>query len=232
MASKKQANRYWFPADFWDRPKSKERGDTGSDAAVKIYHAVGFALSTWEEVEHTLADLFILMMECRTGSKNEVAARRAYGSIDSNSGRRKIIEAVAEVYFFRAWSNPYLQKPTLELIKEVESAARRRDDIAHGRAVKNEKISIKGREHFGSFLFAANYHNTRSSAFPDFSDPLGHMRADYRYTSDDIVTIAKKFGELNFKIHEYSVLIQNKDDFSPLIKRGRPVPPPPKTTKD
>jgi hypothetical protein len=105
-------------------PTSENRGDVQS---ATVHEAVGYALSNWELMEEKLAELYLAL----AGAPND-PVRRAFGSIESNSGRRKAIEAAAEAYFGRYWEDDEVRRAFRVLIKAVEWAAKRRDDIAHG----------------------------------------------------------------------------------------------------
>lgn len=76
--------------EHWNSPPSKEYGDVTDDA---VFLAVGRALSTWEEIEVALANMFALFVESYSD-----AAKRAFGAISSSSGRREALENAAEMF--------------------------------------------------------------------------------------------------------------------------------------
>jgi hypothetical protein len=117
-----------FTVQYWDRQTASEKGDPNGDM---IAQAVGYALSESELADQALSELFVTMTECTTSVTYNVV-RRAYGSIESNSGRRNAIMAAAEVYFGAYWDNKFVRQFLVDIINAVQWASRRRDDIAHG----------------------------------------------------------------------------------------------------
>jgi hypothetical protein len=189
-----------FPKDYWDRPPldPKDRGDPSGDA---IYRAVGLALSRWEEAENVLAHIFGIMSECQTAT-SQMAAQRAFGSIETSTGRRKMLAAVAEVYFGHSWTEKAVKGPFNHLIEAFAAASGRRDDIAHGIA---RCITINGNPR-GWFLWPAEYNTGRNalSRGTDPADLLSIMPGRFRYTSATIMDFAKRFGALMMKAVEYA----------------------------
>jgi hypothetical protein len=121
------------------------------------------------------------------------AAARAYGAVESNSGRRKVILAAAEVFFGKDWEG-VVKKAFTRLIDAVEWAASRRDDIAHG-IVTRWNVDAVDR---GYFHTPPRYNTGRTHAFIDVerveTDRLATTQAKYLYTSEDINGIGEKFG--------------------------------------
>jgi len=185
-----------FPKGHWDRPVPEPRGDHNADA---IFHAVGSALTAWENAECALAMLFQVMSRAETPNAHN-ALRRAFGSIESGAGRRKALEATAEIYFAPYWEDPKVKKPFKALMTAFELGSQRRDEIAHGMA-----YSVAGDNHdLGAFLFPSEYNTQRT--FPWMTsgdDPFGFTRARYRYTSTMIRGFAIKFGELWGAVIDY-----------------------------
>ena len=89
-----------FTELYWKRPPNENQGDADTH---KIYEAVGYALTSWELMEEMLADLYLAVVKSSKASNDPV--RRAFGSIESNSGRRKAIDATAEAYFGELWDD-------------------------------------------------------------------------------------------------------------------------------
>jgi hypothetical protein len=80
----------------WDVPTPLPLGDNRVD---DTFTAVGRALSSWEQVEESLADLFALF----TGSVRQFPdispAIRAYGSVISFKGRTDMVQAAGQSFF-------------------------------------------------------------------------------------------------------------------------------------
>src|SRR5437016_4893458 len=83
----------------WDIPPIPETANADPD---DIFRAVGGALSGWESVEHTLADIFTLLVEAKPPPVPfdiMTPAARAYGSVVSFQARSAMVEAAARVFF-------------------------------------------------------------------------------------------------------------------------------------
>jgi len=169
---------------------------------------VGSALSQWEMADQALALLFGVFANCRD-STSHAAVSRAYGSIESNTGRRKAVEAAAEVYFSSWWDNKAVRQSVTDIINAVMWASRRRDDIAHGIAVG---ISID-HKNFGFFHMPPEYNTGRTHlGFGPEGDPLRTVRARYRYTAEDINLLEGKFRELWDELTKYWLEVTRRDD--------------------
>jgi hypothetical protein len=188
-----------FPKDYLARPKidSKARGDATPD---EIFHAVGLALTQSESAECALAMLFQVLSGAEPAGAFH-ALRRAFGSIEHSAGRRKALEATAEIYFGAYWANPLIKKPFNAFIKAFERGSSRRDEIAHGMAYS----VVINNEQMGAFLFPAEYNTQRTFPFAGSvaDDPLAFSRAKYRYTAAIIRNFANAFGDLRTKVWEY-----------------------------
>src|SRR5215211_3239412 len=76
-----------------DRPeKFPERGD---DDVIRLYTAIGIALTHWEIAENAFAHLFGTLV---SPAKVSFPAERAYASVQSARGRKELILAAAEVF--------------------------------------------------------------------------------------------------------------------------------------
>jgi hypothetical protein len=201
-----------FGSEYWERPVPSKKGDQNPD---DIYRAVGWALSQWEKTDQELAGLFSVMSDVEDWFVVE-GVRRAYGAIESNSGRRKAVEAVAEVFFGNYWDEKLVRQSLMDIIQAVQRASRIRDDIAHG-IVRTDLIIDN--EDYGSFHMPPRYNTGRSYAFKQKEDgPLAFLRAKYRYTANDIVLFGRKFTELGDTIHAYLIsVIRKQDGTIPLI---------------
>jgi hypothetical protein len=183
------------PGEFWKDPEPKKTGDQEPDA---IYRAVGEFLSKWESLEQTFAFLFQRFVE---GSH---AAKRAYGAITANQGRRKAIEAAAEAYFVMDRpARKDLRDRFDRLMTHFEKAASKRNNIAH--AIVSQ-FSADGVPH-GSFLIPPEYNSNKTNLFPDPKkaavDPLSVL-ATYRFTSADIREFTERVVVFQTAAMEYA----------------------------
>lgn len=201
-----------FTEQYWAREPPSKKGDPDPNI---IAQAVGHALSRWEQADWALADLFLLMSECM-GTNSYNAVRRAYGSIESNSGRRNAVLAAAEIYFGAYWENKFVKQSLQDIINAVGWASRRRDDIAHGIIWGNIVVDHVS---YGAFLFPPEYNTGRTLAFmADTPDPLRFMRTKYRYTAANIAKWGSKFTKLRDAIIDYFKAIKREDGRFPVLE--------------
>lgn len=199
-----------FTPKYWERPAPREQGDSGAD---RIYHAVGCALSAWEEADQALAHLFLVLSEPST-AVTPGALLRTYGTIFGNAGRREAVTAVAEVALAQYWHVKPIKGSITNIKTAFENASSRRDDIAHGYALGS--IKVDNRE-YGAFLVPPEYNAKFTYPFMQAGE-LGFLKARYRYTSEDIYGFARKFNELRNTIFDYTAAIAKKEDGNrPLV---------------
>lgn len=181
------------PQAIWNRPAFKERGDSNAD---DIHKAIGMAISNWENLEEAFAVLFGLLVESRSP-----AAKRAYGAIASNSGRRDALAAAAEVYVHRKKLDDDYKASFDLLLGHFQLAAARRNEIVHGHVVR---FDFDGEDH-GAFLLPASYNTKKTEAFLTPSDDkYSFALADYRYTSEDVMTFTAKFASFTNLVSRFS----------------------------
>jgi hypothetical protein len=201
----------------WGRPEPRKQGDLDPD---RLFSAVGQALTNWEHVEQELAQLFMILISCDSPRTSETV-RRAFGAIEFNTGRRRAIEAAAEVFFGHHWNTA--KKDLDKLLKHVETGSRRRDDIAHGRVMT---ISTEG-TYRGGFLMPPEYNTGRTylSMNRDSGEPLDIYRAKYRFIAADVLSFASKFWELREETIRYFLsIIPNDGVFSPEFLERQKAP--------
>jgi hypothetical protein len=185
-----------FPKGYFARCRPSPVGDKEASAT---FHAVGLALTNWELAETALATLFYVLSNA-TEANALNAIRRAFGAIESSAGRRKAIEAAAEIYFAHDWKNKVVSEPFLGLMAAFKDASARRDEIAHG-IVHGMKVND---EELGCFLYPSEYNTQRTQAWiTSDADPFAFKRALYRYTSKNILEYAQKFFELHNHVWSY-----------------------------
>jgi hypothetical protein len=96
------------------------------------------------------------------------------------------------------------------LDKEIMRAAMRRNDIAHGKAIRLRLQSDPERD-CGAFLVAPQYMTARTEAWMPqdaLTDPWGILRSIYRYNAADIWELAGKFAQLHRKVWECLELVK------------------------
>ncbi|MGO8865347.1 MAG: hypothetical protein ACLQME_02490 [Alphaproteobacteria bacterium] len=113
------------PNDIWATPGIPAKGDENEEA---LYASIGRALSAWEQFEGLLAFLFAAFIIPEHDSE---AARRAYGSVVSFTGRADLLKSAAAI-LFRNFPNEKLQRELGTLLKTARRAAPQRNNIAHG----------------------------------------------------------------------------------------------------
>ena len=145
-----------FSEAYWERP---DAGNQGNPNASQVYEAVGFALTRWELMEEALAELYLALVGAPKASDNPT--RRAFGSIESNSGRRKAIDAAAEAFLGQHWNDKDIRAAFVWITYFVGTASKRRDDIAHGIVVRQV---IDGKD-YGYFLFPPDYNSLRTNIY-------------------------------------------------------------------
>jgi hypothetical protein len=178
------------------------------------------ALTAWENAEQALAKLYLVLTHVNEATAHN-AIRRTYGSIESNTGRRHAVMAVAEVYFSPYFGAEFVKRPFDERMLHVQQAAKRRDDVVHGHAFS---LTVDGKS-LGHFLFPVEYNNSRSNAIIDSSDsstnsPFTFLRGHFRYTADDIRLLAYKFSQLRNAIYEFMTLSAKKDGHIKIVSEG------------
>jgi hypothetical protein len=206
----KQAAQPLFPSDYWERPPPRTKGDATIES---IQLAVGQALNTWEYMEEELGHLCMLLANIKEDGKAWRTVYRLFGSIESSAGRRNALEALAEIYFWPNFEGK--NKSTFKrLMDAVSDASRRRDDLAHGKAIYHGSQSRDGEEReegeIDFFLVPSSYNTKRNRPFAKFPNtaglddyPFDMMRGDYRYIGEDIKGFIEKFRVLTGKISGY-----------------------------
>jgi hypothetical protein len=85
------------------------------------------------------------------------------------------------------------------LIRHIDCASERRDDIAHGHVIGTNR----DKEELGYFLMPPEYNARNTSAFIDIADvdlnPLALMGSKYRYAAADVNLFTTRFSELRTK---------------------------------
>ncbi len=179
---------------YWKRPASQPTGVENSDP---IYTAVGRTLSSWENVEEAITNLFMTLSQPATDA-SYMTVGRAFGSMMSGAARRSATEAAADIFFKLNPSSP--RGPFNQIIENTRKASVLRDDAAHGR------VSEVSKDRY--LLMPPSYNSTRTIASSKI-DPLGFEFAEYRYNADDLNTIWPKFNVLANAIGDYIQFIRS-----------------------
>lgn len=171
----------------WDRPPFPTKGD---DNIETTYAAVGAALSEWEHLE---IDLAILYSVLAGNGEESVEAQRAYGVVASFDARTGMIDAIAEVYFFRH-KDDATARSIAELTRDAGRFSGRRNDIAHGIVFPFSAYNDQILAPAGFCLFAPFYNTRRSKLF---GLPF------YIYSSVEIMAFRGHF----FALHERAIAL-------------------------
>lgn len=179
--------------DYWVAPLPKDFGDESNEP---VFKSVGYALTTWEQIETILSRMFQLFVE-----SNSDAAMRAFGSISSASGRREALDMAAEIYASKKKQLFPVDDFKL-LMKHIGQASVRRNEIAHGIATS---FNLDGKSH-GFFLVPASYLSRKNEArtldwwkqiaSSTNEDQFSVFGSKYRYTSTDIDHFSNLFDQL------------------------------------
>jgi hypothetical protein len=179
----------------WEIPDIPQMGDASNEIT---FAAIGEALSQWEYFEANLSLAFSYLLGSGYGN---VAAQRAYGSVESFRGRSNLIQEAAEVYFRQVRDETTCSNLTAILKRAKSDWSARRNEIAHGivqpwflseeeRARSPDSQAI----HKGFVLLPA-YYATRKLKLPD-TPPLMAVSPTYIYSSVEIKFLGKEFGKL------------------------------------
>lgn len=186
------------PETYWaNREPPRTEGD---DKADELYHMVGVALSSWENVEETCVNLLIAFTEIQPlveregnvfrGRQHEIIFR-AFGAGQSGSFRREAILHAGSAHF---GVGPHASKHLTYLrkvVRHVQEASQRRDEIAHGRV-----LAPKG------WLLLPPRYNTKLTKVQN-PDLKGYEGANYRHIAKDIQDFGEKFNGLSHALDKY-----------------------------
>jgi hypothetical protein len=178
----------------WEVPDVPTRGDPSRD---DTFRAVGAALSQWEFFEGNLTLAFSYLVG--TGYGN-IAAIRAYGSVETFRGRANMIETAAEVYF-KYNPDTVLQSLLTEILKRSRQFAARRNEIAHG--IVSPFVGVNENDEWvdrGFVLYPA-YYATRKRSLPA-TTPLDSVEFTFAYSSVEIDTFRDHFDQLAAQVVE------------------------------
>lgn len=156
----------------WDIRARASQGDTEPEA---IFVQVGAALSAWEMLESSLAELFDALVSAPHNSR---AGFVAFSAVTTSSARTEMLSAAIKQ---RKKEKSTIPDKLIEFIDIVSKFAARRNEIAHGRI-----YSIEGKEYF----FGPN------NISPHKWDKVRDGAAKYQYTSSEIEYYTSEFFNL------------------------------------
>jgi hypothetical protein len=192
--------------DPWDIPNAPTPERADEDIAA-VYTAVGQALSAWERMEESLAQLFSIFIGLHSGS---TAAERAYGSVTSFPSRKGMIEQAAEVYFR---DHPDTEGQALfdEIIEFAGGFSARRNDIAHAKAMSFL------RQTDGKFIFLL------WPAFYNSNKVNWRGTAKFVYNSAIISRFVGAFDDIAQKVRQLTRRIEERHALERAPEGGQPV---------
>ena len=157
----------------FDQAADADQGDPSPDP---IYHAVGRALSMWENVEDAMANIFSIA----TGGDAQPGmspAKRAYGRTSSFNSRVEMVKEAADVFFMELGGDVpgmtarlnELQSDVAKAKKAATKASERRNEIAHGQAAKRTWMHDPRNPTFSDdtfYLLPAHYNPRKTTLIP------------------------------------------------------------------
>jgi hypothetical protein len=192
--------------DPWEIPEAPAP-EAADENIAAVYAAVGAALSAWERMEESLAQLFSIFIGLHSGS---IAAERAYGSVSSFVSRRVMIEQAAEVYF-RDHPDAKSQAVFDDIVELAEGFYARRNDIAHAKAMSFL------RQADGKFIFLL------WPAFYNSNKVNWRGTAKFVYNSMMIAGFTNAFDEIAQKVRELTRQIEERHALERAPEAARPV---------
>jgi len=190
----------------WDipEPPTPEAADTDINT---VYAAVGEALSAWEHLEESLAQLFSIFIGLHSGS---VAAERAYGSVTAFASRKGMLEQVAEVYF-RHHPDTESQNLFKDIIEAAGNFSARRNDIAHAKVMS---FLRPGDEKIIFLLWPAFYNSNKIN---------WRGSAKFVYNSAIVSSFTGRFNDIQQTTRALIRTIEQRHDPMPAEECVQPV---------
>jgi hypothetical protein len=197
--------------DPWDAPPFPKRGNHSRRV---LYESIGRALSTWEELESTLARLYAAF--CGK-DQYDTEANHAYGTELNFRNRLTELQRSACRYFIKR-PHQDLEGDLAWVVRYATGYSRRRNDVAHG-VVRLLHMVLDPRQGFlsaepGWCLVPPHFREDK------FSSPT---LPDYILTSREINRFANAFWPLVRRAHALSDTVELPHYAS---RRRSAVPPP------
>lgn len=173
----------------WEIPDLPATGDARNDVT---FRAIGAALSNWEWFEGNLSLTFSFLIGSGYGN---LAATRAYGTVESFRGRANMIREAAGVYFkYPHNKNDELEAELTDVLRVAGNFSARRNEIAHG-IVQPWHENVAGTSHFKGYALFPAYYATRKRGLPS-APQLTAVISNYIYSSAEIDSFGKHFAHL------------------------------------
>jgi hypothetical protein len=215
---------------LWDKLPPPAQGDKDAHA---IYAAMGKALDIWNQFEEALAQIFSFMVS----ESDTEPAERAYGSVVMFRGRKEMVEATADAFFFlRPETGTNFHSALKKLLLDGLNFAPRRNEIAHGVLRHNrsapdgwplERYIAEGilspeslRPHpmrpLGFVLCPSDVASVKNQMEKtDFSlFPITYI-PDFAYSSAEILIFSERFNELRRRAMRFPLAILQHRKMTP-----------------
>lgn len=176
----------------WDVRPQSDMGDRDSEV---LFAAIGQALTEWENVESSLAELFAVFVSARGKSTFWKPAILAYGTIISFKSRCDMLRAAGEAYFSTRKHFQGKARNFKELVDRAGNYAARRNEIAHGQVSAVTLFYPRKPPRPGG------YH-----LFPSIFNPKKFKKGTgttYSYISSDIYHYRPEFTKLHLRIEGF-----------------------------
>jgi hypothetical protein len=202
-------------ANPWDIAPLAAQGD---EEPVRIYHAVGLALSLWEGVETGLAHLYTTIINSESD-----AVLAAYGTVASGQGRLAMIVSAAEAER-RVIDAKLLGDLRTFLLTEISGLAARRNDIAHGQVTHFINALAGPRPIDGHYLTPPTYNTRRLRSLRDVVTVSGTPfdLYKYAYAGEQIEAYADCFFAYISKVYEMEKRVHQAREHRAVVQRGLP----------
>lgn len=202
-------NPHYAPDKPWGPPSPLPKW--GNQSRLRLYQAIGFALTQWEELELRLAVFYLrlLGLEYHPDGKVKTAG---YEDAKGVEGRLALIDKAADTYSIK-FIDQNREIEIAELIGQVRLFTLRRNDIAHGavRWVNANGIFYSAEEHGSPVSIPCGYFLVPIS---QFDRKINKGGISY-YNSKEIYELAQNIMELRFRVEQLLGTM-------PLCEKGAP----------
>lgn len=181
-----------IPADFAPLPLA----DKGDDDGKELYAALGYASSCWENAVANLGLVFVSML-----GTDQVAALRAFGTINMPGQQIDVIRATAEIAIKP--NHPDLYDKSYSLTKVVEKASHRRNELVHSVVTQltTTKLGTIGN------VAVPNIHTRKVD--------ISTLSSKFRFNSSQVLRLAHKFNLLRDELFDLQAEIAGTLKASP-----------------
>lgn len=163
--------------------------DEENEECRALYEQVGRALSAWEALEWTLAQVFHTFVQTRW-----IGAERAFGAISASGARMEALKAAAEVHFFYN-KQEKLQAGFKLLTQKTSELSGKRTRIAHGMV---RLTSLEG------YCLGPAWYSSRHIDLP-FTDT-------YSFKADDVNKFSKDFSTCRASWNAWHEVFRNENE--------------------